>query len=168
MERSKRVVFVSHCILNQNAKAVGKERSPGMIKELLDIFSESGVGVVQLPCPQIEFGAGIDRKPHTKSAYDTEKYRNHCRRLSRLILNQIERYIKSDYKVLGILGVEFSPSCAVHQLENGNKNVPGKGIFMEEFEEEMRKRKFQIPVIGVNLNNIYSTIEKVQMLLRFS
>ncbi|NOZ81941.1 MAG: DUF523 domain-containing protein [Candidatus Micrarchaeota archaeon] len=168
MEKDKKVIFVSHCLLNQNVKASGREIPDSAVRELLGLFAEAGVGIVQIPCPQVEFGAGIQRKPASKSSYDTEKYRSQCRKLSKMILKQIESYLKANYKVLAILGVEFSPSCAVYQIENGNRSVPGKGIFIEEFENEMRKKKFQIPIIGVNPNNMYSTIEKIQTLLRFS
>jgi hypothetical protein len=64
--------------------------------------------------------------------------------------------------------VELSSTCGVHQVQNGRKNVPGKGILMEEIEKEMQKKNFQVPIIGVNLDNIFSSIEKVQSLLKFS
>ncbi len=167
MERSKKVVFVSHCILNQNAKAIGRERFPGAVKDVVDLFSEAGIGIVQLPCPQLDFGGGLERKPHTKSSHDTKSYRTYCRKLSKLILQQVEKYLRSGHTVLGVLGVEFSPSCAVYQIENGNRNAPGKGIFIEELEEEMHKKNFQVPVVGVNMNNLHFTIEKIQSLLRY-
>ena len=168
MERSKRVVFVSHCILNQNAKAKDKEKSPGAIRELVELFSESGVGIVQIPCPQLEFVDGLGRKPGTKSSIDSKKYRASCKRLSSSILKQAETYLARGYDVVGILGVEFSTVCGVHQISNGSRNVPGKGIFFEEFETEMKKKRFQVPVIGVNLNNMFSTVEKIQSLLSHS
>jgi len=170
MERSKKIIFISHCIFNQNAKAVGKEKSSGSIRELVDILSESDVGVVQLPCPQISFngGNGIGRPPSTKDSYDKKAYRTHCRKLAKDILIHIEKYLRANYNVLGILGVEFSPTCAVYQLENGKKIGPGKGIFTEELENEMRKKNFQVPIVGANLNSLFATIEKVQALLRYS
>ena len=168
MERSKKVIFVSHCILNQNVKALGRERSPGPVKELLELFAEADVGIVQIPCPQIDYNGGLNRKPKSKEEYDNKAYRAACKKLSAALLKQIEDYIAKKYSVVGILGVEFSPSCAVHQLQNGNRNVPGKGIFMEELEAEMRKKRFQVPIVGVNLSNLFSTSEKVQSLLNYS
>lgn len=168
MERSKKIVFISHCILNQNAKSVGREKSSGSIKELVEILTQSGIGIIQLPCPQIDFNGGLGRKPKTKSSYDNKEYRAYCRKLSKDILMQIEKYLRADYSVLGILGVEFSPTCAVHQLENGTRCTPGKGIFIEELEDEMRKKNFQVPIIGANLNNLFATLEKIQALLRYA
>jgi predicted secreted protein len=167
MERSKKVVFVSHCLLNQNVRAVDRERFAGAFKDLLEIFAESGIGIVQLPCPQIEFNGGLNRK--LKSDYsESTIYRNSCKKLSTSLITQIENYVKNSYHVVGILGVEFSSTCGVHQVQNGRKNVPGKGVLMEEIEKEMQKKNFQVPIVGVNLDNIFSSIEKIQSLLKFS
>ncbi len=167
MERSKKVIFVSHCLLNQNARAIGRERFTGSFKDLLELFAESSVGIVQLPCPQLEFNGGLNRRLGA-NFHKTNGYRKQCRKLSLSLINLIENYLRSNYHVVGILGVELSATCAVHRIKNGRKNVPGKGILIEELESEMQKRNFQVPIIGVNLNNIYSSIEKVQSLLDFS
>jgi predicted secreted protein len=166
MKRNKKVLFVSHCLLNQNAMAVGKEKYTGSVKDLLEVFAEAGVGIVQLDCPQLEFNNGLNRRPATKNS--TNGYRDDCKKLSSKVMKKIEQYLRNDYKVLGILGVEFSQTCGVHRIQNGKRNVPGKGIFMEELEAEMQKKNFQVPLVGVNLNNIFSSIEKIQSLLSFS
>ena len=166
MDRGKKVVFVSHCLLNQNTRAKGMSTSQGGIKELMDLFSEAGVGIVQLPCPQFEANGGLDWKP--KSSYDTKVYRSYCKKLSTSILQQVKKYLSKNYEVLGIMGVELSATCAVHQTTSGGKRSPGKGILMEELEDAMRKKNFQVPLIGVKLNNIYSSVEKIQNLLKYS
>lgn len=168
MERSKKIVFISHCILNQSVMPLGKEKFPGSIKDLLELFSGSGVGLIQMPCPEVDFTGEINRKPKTKEAWDNKNYRTYCRNVSKLLLSQVEKYLLKNYNVLGILGIEMSPTCAVHQLENGHKAAPGKGILIEELENEMHKKNFQIPILGVNLNNIYNSMEKVQSLLKYS
>ena len=168
MERSKKVIFVSHCLLNQNARAAERERFSGSFKDILELFGESGIGIVQLPCPQIEFNGGLDRKAKAKSSYESNGYRNQCHKLSTNLISQIETYLKNNYQVVGILGVELSSTCGVHQIQNGRKNVPGKGILIEEIEKEMQKKNFQVPIVGVNLDNIFSSLEKVQSLLKFS
>ena len=168
MERGKKVVFVSHCLLNQNARAIGRERFQGSFKDLLELFAASGVGIIQLPCPQLEFNDGLNRKLKTKASYESNGYRDQCHKLSVELISQIENYLRKNYEVIGILGVELSRSCGVHQILNGRKNVPGKGILIEELEMEMQKKNFQVPIIGINLNNIYSSIEKVQALLKFT
>lgn len=164
----KKVVFVPHCILNQNVRAVGKEKSNGTIKEIVNFFAEAEVGIVQLPCPEVEFDGGLNRQLKTKENYNNEVYRNCCREISLKVLKEVREYLDKEYKVVGILGVEFSPTCAVYRIENGKKILPGKGILMEELEKEMQKENFQVPIIAVNLNNIFSTLEKLSLLLKNS
>jgi len=166
MDRSKRIVFVSHCLLNQNAMALGRERYPGMVKDLMELFAESGIGIVQLPCPEVEFNGGLNRRDKTNS--QTNGYKKYCKQLSSKIIEMVEKYLKENYRVVGILGVELSNTCGVHRIENGRKSIPGKGILIEELEIKMQKKNFQVPIIGINLNNIYSSIEKVQSLINFS
>ena len=168
MNRSKKVVFVSHCLLNQNTRAKNQERFPGMVKDIMELFLEAGVGIVQLPCPQIEHNGGtIERKFQPSKILKENGYRSECKKMSKTIIRQIEKYLKEDYDVVGIVGVEFSPTCAVHQVNNGKKNVPGRGILIEELESKMQRKNFQVPIIGVNLNNVYSSTEKIQSLLKF-
>ncbi|MEM5781785.1 MAG: hypothetical protein QXD43_01135 [Candidatus Aenigmatarchaeota archaeon] len=168
MERGKKIIFVSHCLLNQNARPLGEEKYPGVVRDLLDLFAESGVGVIQMPCPQLEFNEGLNRKSKPKESYDTNGFRVKCQKLSSSIIQTIENYLRKNYSVLGILGVELTSTCGVYQVKNGKKYAPGKGIFIEELEKEMQKKNFQVPIIGVNLNNIFSSLEKVQSLLKFS
>jgi len=164
----KKVVFVPHCILNQNVRAVGKEKSNGSVKELVNFFAEAEIGIIQLPCPEVEFDGGLERQAKTKESYDKEIYRKHCKEISEEILKTVKKYLEKKYKVLGILGVEFSPTCGVYRIENKNKTVPGKGIFIEELEKEMQTKNFQVPIISVNLNNVFSSIEKLSLLLKNS
>ena len=164
MERSKKVIFVSHPLLNQNAMPKGKERSGGIVKEVVELLSEAGIGIVQIPCPELE-NFGLGRSTKTKDSIDTKAFRAACKRLATNVLSQIEMYLKKNHSVIGILGVEFSPTWAVHQIHNGSRKVPGKGIFIEELENEMRKKRFQVPIIGINLNNLFSSSEKLQALI---
>lgn len=164
----KKVVFVPHCILNQNVRAVGKEKSNGTIKEIVNFFAEAEVGIVQLPCPEVEFDGGLDRSSKAKESYIGGNYRNQCRQISLQVLKTIKKYLEKEYKVLGILGVEFSPTCSLYRIENGKKIIPGKGILMEELEKEMQKENFQVPLVSVNLNNVFSSLEKLSLLLKNS
>lgn len=165
MERSKKIMFVSHCLLNQNVRAVGKSHYPGPVTEVLNMISEAGIGMVQLPCPKIEFEGGLNRKDGVKKY--TASYKNACEKLSLSVLKQIEEYMGKKYNVVGILGVELSESCGVHQVKNGSRSVPGKGILIESLEEHMRKKNYQIPIVGVDLNNVFSSVEKINNLLKY-
>jgi len=164
VERSKKVIFVSHCILNQNSRSLGTERSPALIKEFLELCTEANVGIVQIPCPQVEFNSGLHRR--SRSSSGSKKYVKDCGVLSFQVLKQIENYIQKKYTVVGVVGVENSATCGVHKTENNGRVVPGRGMLFEELENLMHKKNYQVPIVGINLNNMYSSIEKVQSLLR--
>lgn len=166
-ERSRKVLFLSHCLLNQNVMPLGTEKYPGAVKELLDFFAEAEVGIIQMPSVEMHNGE-FNSKIRTKEEYDSEDFRKYCRKISREVIIQICRYLKEDYKVLGILGVEFSPIYGVSKIEKRNRAVFGKGIFIEELENEMQRKNIQVPIIAVNINNILSTIQKLNLLLQNS
>jgi|YNPNPStandDraft_1061719.scaffolds.fasta_scaffold95938_2 predicted secreted protein len=167
MEKSRKVIFISHCILNQNVRPEGAERAPGVIKDILQLISEYDIGIVQIPCPQIEAGNKLDRKQRDKASYDTKSYRALCRETAKKILDLVDVYLKEGYSVVGIIGVEHSPICAVYQIKQGTRAVPGKGIFIEEVEAEMKKRRFQVPIVGVSISNVFGALEKLRTLLKY-
>ena len=58
--RSRRVVFLAHCLLNQNAISDGTAEVPAAHLEILRTVLDARVGVVQLPCPEL-CCLGLDR-----------------------------------------------------------------------------------------------------------
>ena len=52
MERSKRIVFVSHCILNQNTVVEPLARSRGAYGDIVRLLVDKGIGIHQMPCPE--------------------------------------------------------------------------------------------------------------------
>jgi hypothetical protein len=62
--------------------------------------------------------------------------------------------------------MELSPVCGVYRIESGKRIVPGKGILTAELEREMIDCNFQVPIISVNSCNIFSTLEKLSIMLR--
>ena len=153
-----KVIFVPHCILNP---AVRDEST--QVKEVIKLFTESGIGIIQLPCPEIEYNGKI-----VKGIRCNKKYREYCKKISMKVLKDVKKYIKADYKVLGILGVEFSNTCGVHHVQRGRKSVPGKGILMKELENGMQRENFQVPIVSTNFGNVFSTIEKMNLLIKNS
>jgi len=166
MERSRNVVFVSHCILNQNVLPKNLERFSGAFKEILSLLTEHGVGIIQLPCPEFEF-LGLNRDFRIKRNF-TNKYREKCSLFADSIIDQIRKYLQNNYRVLAIIGVDSSPSCAPMKINNGKRDVLGKGIFVEEIENKMQKEKFQIPIIGISFGSQIESINKIQKLLKYS
>lgn len=51
-ERSKRVIFVSHCVLNENSRYPGGAFRRGCVDELVDGFQQEGLDIYQMRCPE--------------------------------------------------------------------------------------------------------------------
>ncbi|MEH7093499.1 CD3072 family TudS-related putative desulfidase [Neobacillus vireti] len=120
MQRSKKILIVSHCILNQNTVIEGEARAEGAVLSAVEWALKQGYGFLQLPCPEFTF-LGLDRPSMTYEEYNTLEYRKHCREILMSILQQAQDYVKNGYEIMGLLGIQSSPSCD-----------PIKGIFMEE------------------------------------
>jgi len=109
-----------------------------------------------MPCPELLYG-GFDRSPHPKSWYDNTEFRIICRNCAEQVVEQVGKYVKNGYQVVGIIGVEYSPSCAIEMLQvnvNGeSKLVRGQGIFIEELLQELDTKDLSnVPIIGTCIN----------------
>ncbi|MBO0960496.1 hypothetical protein J1P26_12400 [Neobacillus sp. MM2021_6] len=120
MQRSKKILLVSHCILNQNTVIVDEARAEGAVLSAVEWAMKEGYGFLQLPCPEFTF-LGLNRPSMTYEQYNTPEYREHCRKILNPVLLQAEDYLKNDYDIIGLLGIQSSPSCD-----------PTRGIFIEE------------------------------------
>ena len=69
-KRSKKIVFVSSCLLNTNNKVQGLARYGGMCKEVFDELNKYDLGINQMPCPETLY-LGIQRWWATKNLYDS-------------------------------------------------------------------------------------------------
>lgn len=138
---SKKIIVVSHCVLNQNAVVHGLERAKGAFP-LVEEILKRGIGIIQLPCPEFLY-LGSNRPSMNKVEYEkTEGYTEHCRRILESVFLQLEEYQKNGYSYIGVLGIQESPSCSL-------SSPPG--ILMEKYMEEMERRNwtqacFEVPV----------------------
>ncbi|MBU3144348.1 CD3072 family TudS-related putative desulfidase [Clostridium sp. CF012] len=156
MLRDKKLILLSHCILNQNSVVLPLARSKGgflIAKSLLD----QGIGIIQLPCPEFKF-LGPQRKPMNKEEYDSPEYRTLCRELFTLILEDIKKYLTQGYSLVGILGINKSPTCSI---------TGKRGIFMEEIfsilkEQAININYFDIPedyTDDMDLSKLYNKLK---------
>lgn len=122
MRRGKRVLLVAHCVLNQNAVVPPLARAPGALVPAIEPALEAGIGLFQLPCPEMAFG-GLSRASMTREEYDTLEYRRLCARLARRVVDDLEPLLADGCRVVGVLGIGGSPSCSVEASH---------GILMEE------------------------------------
>lgn len=61
-DRSKRVIFVSYRVLNENTRYLGGAFRKGCVDEVVDCPQATEVGIVQMPCPEREYWGGALRK----------------------------------------------------------------------------------------------------------
>lgn len=111
--RSKKMVVLSHCILNVNSKVEGFEPFSPMIRELVDELDRQGYGIIQLPCPEILL-LGMRRWGVVKDQLSHDHAKDMMRRMIRPIIEQIRSYRDVGYTVSCVIGIDGSPSCGVN------------------------------------------------------
>lgn len=127
--RGHRVVFLSHCLLNENVRYPGGATCPGAIPEVVALYAGEGIGLCQMPCPEQRAWGGVGkrflvqlygrpslrwrlvRRPATAVA--TGWTRLVYRRLARSIARDIAGCSAAGLEVVEVVGVGASPSCGV-------------------------------------------------------
>jgi uncharacterized protein YbbK (DUF523 family) len=125
--RANRVVYLSHCLLNQNVRYLGGAGRAGGVTEIVDGYLNRGVGICQLPCPEQRAWGGV-LKRRMLVAYSsagtwraflvrlllrpfTWYTRRVYARLARAVAREVVDYRRSGIEVVGLVGVGGSPSC---------------------------------------------------------
>ena len=156
--RSGKVIFVAHCVLNQNARMVDVADFPAMHDQLCDYLQKSQVGIIQMPCPET-YCLGLGR-------FDVRVGLEHPAGMARLqriiddLIFTIQEYQFQGMVVVGIIGKEGSPSCGVSQTwYNESGHGDGREVFIRELKKKLKQHKLNIPVIGVADHKQEETIE---------
>jgi predicted secreted protein len=135
-QRSRRVVFISHCLLNENVRYLGGAFHPGAVRAALAPFFDQGIGIVQMPCPEQRAWGGVLKRRilrhyGTRSRLPPVALRAFLgytrwiyRRLARRIVRDLEDYLRSGFEVVGIVGIGGSPSCGVVRTLDLRRSLP--------------------------------------------
>ena len=169
--RSKKIVLVAHCLLNQNARIDTCAYFPGAMGEAAHLLVDSGVGILQMPCPELR-QLGLDRGRHEameigiREALSEEEGREACRELVRPLIYQIEEYQRHGFEIVGVVGNNGSPACGVdltyyHDRGNG----PGAGMFIEVLREEFADNSINPRFIAVQDMQWEENVERLKELL---
>ena len=190
-QRSKKIIFLSHCLLNENTRYLGGACRQGCVQEILQLCLERGIGIVQMPCPEeLAWGGVLKRRLLTFFGSEgtlVYRWRNKLlpmllwytrriyRRIAKRVTDQIEDYLTSGFSVVGIVGVDGSPTCGVHQTlaikralellgqlpqtaqaDDMNEIVQtcraaGTGLFIELLRKELARRKLNVPFLAHDL-----------------
>lgn len=131
-ERSKKVIFVAHCMLNENTRWLGGAYRSGCIDEIVDQIQDQGIGIVQMKCPEQQAMGGVVKTWEWRmlGAKDTLLYRlkgavlpifiwnmkRIYRKIAKEVVRDIEDYAEHGFEVVGIVGSAGSPSCGVNKI----------------------------------------------------
>ena len=140
-ERGGRVVFVSHCLLNENVRYLGGATRPRAVGEFVQRYIAEGVGLCQTPCPEQQAWGGV-LKPRMVRLYGAPALRHGLLRAGRSVATRAwmhavyRRFARrvvadiADYSHSGmeIVGVAASPSCGVTTTLNRDGRRPVRGL----------------------------------------
>jgi len=190
--RSKQVVFLSHCILNENTRYLGGACRGSCIREIVDQCLDKDWGIVQMPCPEQRAWGGITKRWLLiyYGAKDQFVYRFRSlflplfvrytdlvyRRLAKAVADQVNDYLRSGFTVVGIVGIDGSPSCGVGKTLALQKSfdltasvnidsftvdamntiirqclMDGQGLFTAILQKELKKRQLNVPYVAHDL-----------------
>jgi hypothetical protein len=126
--RPNEVIFVAHCILDENVRYLDGASHGGAVPDAARLVA-SGIGVCQMSCPEVRAWGGV-RKSRMVRAYglrDTRVYpfrrplftlflwstRLRCRQLIREVVRDIERYRDGRVEVIALVGVGALLLCGM-------------------------------------------------------
>ncbi len=162
--RGGKIIFVSHCILNQNAKVRGIAVFPGAVRPIVDLLLDRGIGIYQMSCPEMTY-LGALRWGQVRDQYDSPMFRRHCRALAEQALEQAAEYRRGGYEVRGFVMVDGSPVCGLKKTPQSavegqvwggmTRYIPsqhfvsGQGVFCEILRAEAAARDLSgIPFVS--------------------
>ena len=159
--RSRRVIFLAHCLLNQNAISDGTAEVPAAHREILQAALDAQAGVVQMPCPEL-CCLGLDRgdpkggerpvvveNTRIRRAMEKDGPRQRREALADLVAEQIAEYHRHGFEVLGIVGANRSPNCGVETTSDFDREVEGRGAFMEAIAQRLEAAGISVPMLGL-------------------
>lgn len=177
-QRSRKIVLVAHCVLNQNSKIDGCAHYPGPIKEMAELLMSAGCGIVQLPCPEI-MHLGLDRRADRLSARTIESEdtrvarlmfenagRLCCRQIAEATAHQVQEYLKNGFEVGGMLGINGSPTCGVETFWAERQEQPGRGVLIQELVAACQRRGISLHVKGIKAVEPDEAIAAAKAMLR--
>ena len=168
---NKRIIFVSHCIVNQCARAKGiKTQLDGkvIVKPILDLIIKHNIGMIQLPCPEIKY-EGLNRNACGQNRYNNPLFIEICRKYAKTIKKRIQQYRHSGYSIVGFVGIEYSPTCGISLTTLDKGKIVHEPGFL--YKEIMTTLKEEIPpqnYIGISLktgNEINDAVTRLEEII---
>jgi predicted secreted protein len=176
-KRSKKVVLLAQCVLNQNAKLDRCAHYPGAITEVADLLIQRGIGLVQMPCPELLF-LGLDRQVDRSSdatfaAEDTRiagrmaepAAQALCNEIANNLVYQIGEYRKHGFEIVGLVGINGSPTCGVETTWRDDQDQAGPGALIQALIRELERKGYSLPMRGIKAYEPRNALAAVMELL---
>jgi len=144
-KRERRVIFISHCWLNINTRFPEGCAFAGANVPLIKTLLDAGLGIIQMPCPEYEC-LGLEKWLYGEVVL--EDLRSCFRKQAEVVLKQIKDYRTLGFEIVGVLGMNPSPSCGVTVAkgkgtmlgtDRDTSEEPVPGIFIEELQDLLQK-----------------------------
>jgi predicted secreted protein len=153
VKRGNRIVLVSHCLLNANARVAGIAAYEGVHPVIAELAAR-GYGIVQLACPEVE-AEGCARPPQGRENYDTELFKQRCAGLASQTAALVDEYARAGTETALYVGVEGSPTCGVTVTniaegapEGATRRVAGSGVLTDALRTALASRG--VVLVGVD------------------
>lgn len=155
-KRQRRVIFISHCWLNINTRFPQGAAFEGANTPLIKTLLDSGVGIIQMPCPEYEV-LGLEKYDYGEIIL--EPLRARFREVAQVVVKQIKDYLALGFEIVGILGMNPSPSCGVDEtkgkgtmlgIDKDTSEKQDSGIFIDELKKLLKENDLEfIRIFGV-------------------
>jgi len=175
LHRGRKIILLGHCLLNANCKVEGLALYKGCLPELVSFLASNEIAIYQLPCPELT-SHGLNRWGQTIEQYDNPFYHHHCATLVEKVMREIKEYHVNGYKIVGVIGLDGSPSCGVDITCSGDwKGAPksrpyhmvkGTGIFMQHLKDSAQREKIFFPFKGINEENPSSSMAEIKKFIQ--
>jgi predicted secreted protein len=132
----KKIILVSHCVLNSYCEL---PQGPEVLrKDIVKTLIDKGISIVQLPCPELCY-QGLERSSIYPGTEEEKEYTQYCQQLLVPIIGNMREYHKEGIKIIGIIGIDTSPSCSA---------INPSSIMMKIILDEIKKA-------GITVDNIF-------------
>jgi predicted secreted protein len=124
---------------------------PGPVRPVIQFCLDHDISIMQMPCPEtLCASGGLGRSPRGKKWYEENGLRQTSREIAVSQAKYMRRLVDSGFEILAIIGVEFSPACAVTFLNKGRTIHRDEGIYIEELKRATKQEKIQVKYIGIS------------------
>jgi len=137
-QRLKKMVFLKHCLLNEDARGPGGAFRRGPSAELIEAFLAKDINIVQLPCCECLGWGGAARKEFDKflpiithavrygwfpffipiAKASLSSYNRLCKKEAVKVVDRMEDYLREGFIICGVIGMNDSPTCGVTKKVN--------------------------------------------------